>query len=68
MPDTNISIPQQEGQADASGGKAIADYNPDVDYKPEGNILKLKQNKRKTLMQNMQTWSYLEMGHCVTGQ
>ena len=44
----NINVPQQEGQADATG-------NPDIDYEPEGSDLKLKQSvkKRKTLMQNM---------------
>ena len=33
----NVSIPQQEGQADATNCKAIAYYNPDIDYKPEGS-------------------------------
>ena len=33
----NVSVPQQERQADAIRGKTIADYNPDVDYKPVGS-------------------------------
>ena len=36
-PETNVSVPQQEGQADATRGKAIADYKSDVDYEPEGS-------------------------------
>ena len=31
-PETNPSVPQQEEQPDASEGKVIADYDPDVDY------------------------------------
>ena len=36
-PKTNISVHQQEGQRDATGDKVIADYDLDVDYKPEGS-------------------------------
>ena len=32
---TNISVPQQEGQADATGGKVIADYDLDMKYEAE---------------------------------
>ena len=35
---TNVSVPPQGRQADATSGKAIADYNPDIDYEPEGSI------------------------------
>ena len=35
-PETNSNVPQQEKQADAIYGKAIADYELDVDYVPEG--------------------------------
>ena len=31
----NVSIPQQKGQADATTGNTIADYN--FNYKPEGS-------------------------------
>ena len=34
-PETNVSVPQQEGQVDTTRGEAIADHNPDVVYKPE---------------------------------
>ena len=36
-PETNISVPQQEEQRDAARGKVIADYDPEVNYKPEGS-------------------------------
>ena len=36
-PKTNVSVPQQGVQADTISGKALADYNPDIDYKPEGS-------------------------------
>ena len=35
-PETNVSVPQQGRQADATRGKDVADNNPYVDYKPEG--------------------------------
>ena len=35
-PETVVSVPQQEGKADTARGDAIADYNPDLDYEPEG--------------------------------
>ena len=55
-PEINISVPQQEGQADAIGGKIIADCNPDVTMNQRNQTLKLKQlmKNRKTLMQDMQ--------------
>ena len=31
-PKTNPSVPQQEKQTDATGGKVAADYKPDEDY------------------------------------
>ena len=31
-PEINPSVPQQEEQPDATEGKDIVDYNPDVDY------------------------------------
>ena len=34
-PEKNVSVPQQEGQADTTRGKAVADYDLDTDYKPE---------------------------------
>ena len=36
-PETNISVHQQEGQEDATQGEVIADYELDVDYKPEAS-------------------------------
>ena len=36
-PETNVSVPQKGGQADATKNKAIADDNPNVDYKSEGS-------------------------------
>ena len=35
-PETNISNLQKEEQTDATEEEVIADYDPDVDYKPEG--------------------------------
>ena len=37
--------PQQEDQPDATGGKDIADYNPDIDY--EGSEPKVKQSAQE---------------------
>ena len=34
-PETNVSVPQQGGQEDATTDKAIEDYNLDGDYKPK---------------------------------
>ena len=53
--ETNVSISQQGGHGDIARGEAIADYDLDIDYKPEGSDPKLKQsmNMRRTLMQNM---------------
>ena len=34
-PETNPSVPQQEEHRDAKDGKVIADYDPDMDYRPE---------------------------------
>ena len=31
-PETNSSVPQQEGQSDAKEGEVIADYDLDIDY------------------------------------
>ena len=46
---TNVSVHQQ-----ATSGKAVADYNLDVDYKPEGLDPGIKAvNEMKTWMQNM---------------
>ena len=57
-PETNTSVPQQEEQSDATEGKVIADNNPNVDC--EGSEPKnepvIRKRKRKTLMQNMQSW------------
>ena len=36
-PESNSSVPQQEGHTDTTGGKAVADYDPDIDYQPEGS-------------------------------
>ena len=66
-PEMNISVPQQEGQADATRGEVKVDYSLHVDYKPEGSKSKQSLKKRRTLMQNMQKWSYLEMGHHIKG-
>ena len=34
-PETSPSVPQQEEQSDATEGKVIADYDPDIYYKGE---------------------------------
>ena len=36
-PETTVSVPQQGGEAEATRGKAIADYDLDIEYKPEGS-------------------------------
>ena len=36
-PETNVSFPQQEGQADATRGEDIADYDLEVDFELEGS-------------------------------
>ena len=41
-PEANVSVPQQGGQADTARGKDVADYNLDVDYKPEGSDPNIK--------------------------
>ena len=41
-PAANVSVLQQEGQANATRGNAIADYNLDVDCKPEGSDSDMK--------------------------
>ena len=41
-PETNISVPQQEEQTNATGGEVIADYDPDVDYEPDGSDPEIK--------------------------
>ena len=38
---TNISVPQQEGQTDAIEGNILADNKPDIDYKQEGSDLEM---------------------------
>ena len=35
--ETNPSVPQWEEQADTIDGKVIADYEPEIDYEPEGS-------------------------------
>ena len=35
--ETNPSDPQQEDQSDATDGKVVAGYKPDIDCKPEGS-------------------------------
>ena len=68
-PEPNVSVPQQEVQPDATEGKDIVDYKPDIDY--EGQNLKtsqsLKKKRRRILMQSMQKWSYLYWGPSVRG-
>ena len=46
-PEANVSVPQQEGQIDATRGRAVADYNPDLDYKPEGSDPDIKAVNEK---------------------
>ena len=41
-PEANVSVPQQGGQVDAISGKDLANYNPYVDYKPEGSDADIK--------------------------
>ena len=36
-PETNVSVPQQEGQVDVTRGKAVADYYVYIYYKWEGS-------------------------------
>ena len=61
-----VSVSQQGRKADATRGRDIADYNQDQ----RDQTLKLKQlmKKRRTLMQNVQKWSYLDMEHYIRGQ
>ena len=35
--ETNVSVSQQGGQADTTRGKAVTDYDLDIDYKTEGS-------------------------------
>ena len=69
-PETSHSVPEQEGQVDATSGKSEADYNLDVDYKSRDQTKTSKQlmRKRKTLMQSMQKLSYLKLRHCIRRQ
>ena len=41
-PETNHKVPQQEEQQDATKSKVVADYNPDVHYKPCGTDPEIK--------------------------
>ena len=41
-PETNPSVPQLGVQRDTREGKAIAEYNMDVDYKSQGSDLDIK--------------------------
>ena len=41
-PKSNSNIPQQGGHADAMGDEVIADFDLDVDYKPEGSGPEIK--------------------------
>ena len=36
-PETNSSVPQHEEQIDAAECEVLADYNSDINYKPEGS-------------------------------
>ena len=36
-PVTNVSVAQQEEHRDVREGKAVTDYDPDVDYEPDGS-------------------------------
>ena len=69
-PKTNVSVPQQEGQADAISGKAqqIKIQMQTMNQRDQTLTLKQSMKKKKTLMQNMQKLSYLELGHCIRGQ
>ena len=59
-PQTNISVSQQEEQTNAAEGKVIADYEPDVDYKPEGSEPKIKPVKE---VEENSDAEYLKLGH-----
>ena len=37
-PETNLTVPQQEEQPDATKGKVIADYDPDKDFEGSNPI------------------------------
>ena len=56
-PENSLSIMQLEEQVDAEEGEVIVNYEPDVDYDPEGQTLtlsqSLKKKRKKTLMQSM---------------
>ena len=43
----NPSVPLQEKQADTTDRKVILNYEQDIDYKPEGQILRLSQSIMK---------------------
>ena len=60
-PETNVSVPQQVGQADTARGKDIVDYILDLDYKPDGSDPDIKAvNKEEGNSDAVQNWSYLE--------
>ena len=45
--ETNVSVPQQGGQADVTRGGEVVDYDPDVDYEPEGSDPDIKEVNEK---------------------
>ena len=68
-PESNRSVPQQGGHKDAKGGKAIADYNPDVYYKPEGADSESKPaNHEKDEQNSNEEYVKMELPHQGTMQ
>ena len=41
-PETSTGVPQQEGKKEATRGKVVADYDPDIDNKPEESDPEIK--------------------------
>ena len=41
-PQSNSTVSQKGGPTDTTGGKVIANYDPDIDYKLEGSDLEIK--------------------------
>ena len=66
-PETNTNVHQQEEQTDAAEGEVIADYNLDVDYKPEGSEPEIKTVNKKEKNSDV-GYAKMKLGHCIRRQ
>ena len=66
-PEMNISFPQQQEQAYAKRGEAIADYDLDVDYKPDESDPEIKafDEEEKNSDADYVKMEQLNPGHCA---